>query len=824
MPTNEIIFSLFILVLAICISVLGFPPSSSRSKSTTTTFTTSVHNDNNNNNGNKSNHSRSIDMLRKVTYPVARRSTTVHMCHGTPVPAPYDYLEQPDVEETKAFVKAQNAAFKESIADASFAAELREQMTTLRNYRRIGAPNRGRSDREFYYYNNPGLLNQSVLMRLNNGLDDTSKEEVFFDVNKLSEDAGTTALGSTGWSHSRKFWAYATTEKGSDWNTIHVRDADLPADDDKNPKDLVKWVKFSGISWIHDIGFFYTRFPKPSTSDAGTETTKTQDGAVYFHKLGTSQDDDVLVAKNPAQPEWLPGIGVTDDNKYVVLQWSDGCEKKNLLWIAEIPAGIATETTKFPTDSEWNWVKLVDKWVAEYEVVGNDNSVFYIKTLSNFCPNGALLKIDLEDVRTKGATIEKNAVVLVAEDPKWPLEAAELVAGNYLLLLYLENVKHVFYLTQLGPNKESIASRKVQLPLPIGSVVGWAARRDSPFVAIKMASFTLPGRSIYFNLPLGGTEPNSEEKLETPKLTVWQDEGPAGFNGDDFVVTQHFYKSESGDTLVPMFVCRHKSVVVPDEGKPADGAAAVASSGAAKPNANATTIISAYGGFSVSITPSFSLNAFIWMNRFKGVYAVANIRGGAELGETWADAGKRFNKMNCYTDLAAGARFLQTDLRITTPAKTAIMGGSNGGLVVSATALREPHLFGAVVAQVGVLDIFRFHLFTIGNAWRSDFLDPDIEAEFRYQAKYSPVHNVRSNVHYPAMLMTCGDHDDRVVPLHSHIFTATLQHTSPDFGGPFLERIDEAAGHGAGKPLSKIIDEAVDTYSFLALALGAKWQ
>ena len=206
------------------------------------------------------------------------------------------------------------------------------------------------------------------------------------------------------------------------------------------------------------------------------------------------------------------------------------------------------------------------------------------------------------------------------------------------------------------------------------------------------------------------------------------------------------------------------------------------------------------------------------------LFDLANIRGGGEYGKAWHDAGKREHKQNCYTDFCAAARFLHDDLKVTSPSKTAIMGGSNGGLLVSACALREPHLFRSVVAAVGVLDMYKFHRFSIGAAWRSDFGDPDVEAQFRVLQQYSPLHNVRANVQYPAMLITTGDHDDRVVPLHSHKFVATLQATSPDFGGPFLERVEVAAGHGAGKPTSKVIDEACDTYSFLALSLGATFR
>jgi prolyl oligopeptidase len=325
-------------------------------------------------------------------------------------------------------------------------------------------------------------------------------------------------------------------------------------------------------------------------------------------------------------------------------------------------------------------------------------------------------------------------------------------------------------------------------------------RRESTFVSLKLSSFVLPGRSMWFELTPQTTLP--------PQVNIFFDEGPEGFDGADVDVEQIFYQSPAGEKKVPMFICKAKGYV-PDGATP--------------------TILYCYGGFGISITPSFSLQAVAWVKKFGGVYAVANIRGGGEYGEAWHDAGKQRHKENCFTDLAAGAEEL-IRRNYCSPATLAINGGSNGGLVVSATGLKYPHLFRAVIADVGVLDCFKFHKFTIGHAWRSDFGDPDVEADFRILQTYSPLHNVRCNVGYPAFLIKTGDHDDRVVPLHSLKFLATLQHANPEQTGadgsrtgPFLGRIEVAAGHGAGKPTSKILQETAETLAFAATELGARY-
>jgi prolyl oligopeptidase len=731
-----------------------------------------------------------MSLLRQVTYPSVRRAATTFTKHGITVPDVYQWLENPESEETKAFVDAQNKTFNEAISSFEKKDELKNHLTTLRNYARVGCPNRGKDDNEYYFYFNPGLLNQPRLMRLRNGLN--SEPEVFLDPNLLSAD-GTSALGTTSWSESRRYFAHGISEKGSDWNTIYIKDAET----NKMLSDCIKWVKYSGISWFQDpktekdIGFFYTRFPAlDEKTDKGTETTKAENCAVYFHRLGESQEKDVCVLRDPKNPEFLIGVGVTDDSKYIYASFSNGCEKENMFWLAPVPETFVQDSTAGAED-KWNWIKIADNFDAEVEYISNEENKFWFKTNLK-APFYKIVSFELQGIENNSKNVfnAENTTVVIPEKT-FPLEGVGVVGKN-LILLYLEDVKHNMYITKLFDAPEANLKK---IELPIGSLIGWSCRKNSPFVAIKLSSFVLPGRSLYFNLALDGSSPLP------PTPQVWKDEGPEGFNGDDFVVEQHFYQSPSGARKVPMFVCRRKDVDY---------------------NQNRPTLLYFYGGFNISITPSFSVGNFVWMKYFDGVYACANIRGGGEYGAEWHDEGRKHKKANGFIDVCYAAKFLQNDLKVTNPKKICIQGGSNGGTVTVGSVLLEPSLFGAACCQVGVLDLMKFHQMGVGHAWKSDFNDPEVEEDFHVIRKISPLHNIRANVTYPPMLLVTADHDDRVSPNHSHKFTASIQQACPDIAinGPFLQRTDVNAGHGAGKSLAQVIDEQTDTFAFISLALG----
>ena len=700
-------------------------------------------------------------------YPDVRRSSSKYQKHGFTVPDPYDWLEDPNSVETKLFVSKQNKVFNRYLSDVKDKPKLRDSIEKMQNYARTGAPSQRHG--KYYFWHNSGLQNQPVLYRCNT-LDtkqwgEFESPKVFLDPNTLSKD-GTTAVSSTAWSHSERFWAYSTTEKGSDWNKIHV----MSAKGDELV-DVIQWVKFSGISWLGDEGFFYTRYPQPEDGDA-TSTTELKDCALYFHKLGETQEKDVKVLQLPEMPKWLIGSEVSDDMKYLIITIHDGCEPHNLFWIAELPENFAANA-----EHPLLLKKLVDEWVGAFDYVGNDGTTFYLQTTHE----APLKKIVSGDVAADGNFLELK-VDLVSERAS-KLDFCGLVRDT-LLLVYLEDVKHVVYSRTIG----GTAPMEKLAGVPIGTMSALSCRRECDFISFKMTSFLLPGRSFTTNVAdlAGGLHP-------------WRDDKVEGFNPDDFEAKQVFF--ESGDAKIPMFICSKKGISLDGQNP---------------------TLLYGYGGFNISVTPSFSASRIVFLRHYGGVLAVANIRGGGEYGEKWHAAGAKFNKQNCYMDFVKAAEYLIAQ-NYCSSKSLGIMGGSNGGLLVAATANRAPHLFGAVVCQVGVLDMYKFHQFTIGHAWKSDFGDPDMEADFKYLTEYSPIHNIRTGVQYPKVMVATADHDDRVVPAHSHKYIAALQHANPE-NSVFVARIDVSAGHGHGKPTSKIIDEAADTYAFLTKALGAKWR
>lgn len=716
--------------------------------------------------------------MSKLVYPAARRSLSRYVKHGTVVPEPYDWLEDPASEETKSFVTKQNETFESWMKDFPHRAAVKDNIEKMQNYSRTGAPS-NRADR-FYFYHNSGLQNHAVLMHAKS-LDD-KEPQVFLDPNKLSED-GTSALASTGWSESNSMFAYGVSQKGSDWSTVFIRDARDANPEAKLP-DKIEWVKYSGISWYKDIGFFYTRFPaleEGEKADKGAETGQAENCMFMFHKIGDAQDQDQLILNLPSNPKWLIGGEVTDDHKFLIVSIHDGCEPHNLVRYCPIPDGFGVNPqVKLTADIK----PLADEWIAEWEYLTNNGNEFFFQTTLD----APLRKIVRLNVTT---TLLKDATVVVPE------RASKLdfsgVVHNVLVLAYLEDVKHVLYVRNLA---DDASSPSTLVPnVPIGSVIALSCRRHCDFVSFKMMSFFLPGRSFYLNV-----KPDSKLSELTP--TPYKDDAVEGLNPDDFEAKQVFVDSTEG-AKIPMFICHKKGIEL---------------------NGSNPTLLYGYGGFNISVTPTFSASRVVFMKHAAGVLAVSNIRGGGEYGEEWHNAGAKFKKQNCYVDFCNSAKWLHTN-KYSSPKSLAIMGGSNGGLLVAACVNRAPHLFGAVICQVGVLDMFKFHKFTIGHAWTSDFGDPEAEEDFRYLQEYSPLHNVKTCVAYPPMLCLTGDHDDRVVPLHTHKFVAAMQHANPEVetSGPCLARIEVAAGHGAGKPLSKIVAEAGDTYSFLMKTLGATW-
>ncbi|KAG5490848.1 hypothetical protein JKF63_00970 [Porcisia hertigi] len=695
----------------------------------------------------------------KVFYPTARRSTAAYKLHGRTIHEPYDYLEDPFNPVTKEFVRQQNEAFGVYMKSShDIRDKIAGQMTKMINYARTSNPSVHAG--KYYYEYNTGLQNQSVIMQTVS-LED-GKPSIFLDPNTLSAD-GTTALKTRAWSENEEMFAYSLSDKGSDWEYIHV----LNANTGEKLPDKLNWVKFSCISWWGNEGFFYQRYPELSEDvDKGAETDSAQKPFVCFHKLGTPQSEDVVILEVPEHPQWNFAAEVTDDQDYLVITVMDGCEPYNLIWVARLPSSY--EELKKPLVFN----KVVNTFVGNYSYLGSEGKTFYMMCTKD-APLKKIIALDIDTAEEKTIVPEHKSV----------LKLAALVKHT-LLLVYLEDVKDVMYYRKL--HGEATMTR---MDLPVGTITSFFSHYKKDFVSFKVSSFMLPGRSFVMDI-------NSPQS----SLALYRDDTVDGLNAEDFVTEQRFYESEDG-TKIPMFLVYKKSAL----------------------SASSPVVLYGYGGFGISLTPSFSPTRIVYLQSLGGVLAIPNIRGGGEYGQSWHDAGRLTKKQNCFTDFVAAAKYLHSH-NIGSPATTAIMGGSNGGLLVAACANQAPELFSCAVCQVGVLDMFKFHKFTIGHAWISDYGDPDKEKDFEVLEKFSPIHNVRAGVKYPAILVVTGDHDDRVVPLHSLKYVATLQHINPELGGPFLARVEVSAGHGSGKPTSKIIQETSDIFAFIAKNTGATWQ
>ncbi|ORX94707.1 prolyl endopeptidase-like protein [Basidiobolus meristosporus CBS 931.73] len=706
-----------------------------------------------------------LDIKTVSLHTVRRDTTVVENLNGVKVADPYRWLEDPDAAETEAFVEEQNKVTFGHLETYPYREELREQLTKLFDYEKYGCP--FKHGEYYYYFYNSGLQPQSILYQQKSL---TAEPTVFLDPNTLEAD-GTASLSTYGFSESGKLFGYGISKSGSDWITIHVKYTDASG---QELEDEVRWAKFTRITWAHDdSGFFYNRYPKPSVRDdkAGTETGSNTDAMMCFHRIGTSQEEDVVVFKDPAHPHHLFGSEVTDDGKFLILMIVETCNPVNKLYIADLSEGSGGITDNM------RYNKLVDNMEAEYTYVANDNSVFYFKTNLN-APKYKIVKYDLDN--------PQEGFVDVISEHNGVLERVHCTNKENLVIVYLEDVKNVVRIHDL-----KTGSILKEIPTPIGAVTSISTRREFKELFFSHGSFLNPDTIYRYSF--------GEGVDEEQKLSVFRTTQVSGFNSDEFITKQIFYPSKDG-TKIPMFINHKKDL-------PLDG--------------NNSTLLYGYGGFGISLSPMFSPAWIAFMKHFNGVVAIPNLRGGGEYGEEWHQAGTLARKQNVFDDFQYAAKYL-IENKYTRPERLAINGGSNGGLLVGACMNQAPELFGCGVADVGVMDMLRFHKFTIGHVWKSDYGNPDNAEDFKYIYKYSPLHNVQTEKPYPPYMLTTGDHDDRVVPLHSHKLIATLQHYCQDNANPLLIRVDTKAGHGAGKPTQKIINEVTDSLSFMALSLKSQ--
>jgi len=637
-----------------------------------------------------------------VVYPLTAAIEHIDTYHGIEVPDPYRWLEN-DVRESddvEEWVDAQNDvtfAYLDSIPERDV---IKERLKELWDYDRYGMP--VKEGGLYYYSYNNGLQNQDVVY-VQARLDDEA--ELLIDPNTWSDD-GTVAMASYFPSPDGKHVAYLIQDGGSDWRKARI----VEVDNGTVLEDELEWLKFTGLSWASGgSGFYYSRYPAPKDEEKFQSLNVGQ--SVYFHRLGTQMDEDVLIYEQPDNPEWGFGATVTDDGAHLVITVWKGTDDRYQIVHQDL------------TDPDAMPGILIEGFDHDYSLVGNVGSELFFRT-NNGAPRNRLIAIDTNDPEPE------NWREVIAEGPD-VLDGISLVGGR-IVTDYMQDAQTVVKIFDLEGNQTG----SVDLP-GIGTASGFDGTFDDPETFFVYTSYNTP------------TAVNRLD-IESGEVSVFR-QPDVDFNSDDYVVKQVFYESNDG-TRVPMFIAHHKDLV---------------------PDGNTPTMLYGYGGFNISLTPGFSITRLAWME-MGGIYAVANLRGGGEYGEEWHKAGTKLNKQNVFDDFIAAAEYLIAE-NYTNPSKLAIFGGSNGGLLVAAVTNQRPELFAAAVPAVGVMDMLRFHQFTAGRFWVDDYGSSENPEEFDALYAYSPYHNVKTGTDYPAVLVTTADTDDRVVPGHSFKYAAAMQ-------------------------------------------------
>jgi len=638
-------------------------------------------------------------------YPEAKKGDVVDDYHGTPVPDPYRGLEAPDSPETKAWVAAENEITMGYLAGLPGRDALKKRITELWNYPKTLVPFREAG--RLFYRKNSGLQQQSVLY-MRASLDVEPK--LLLDPNVLWPD-GSVAVRSTSASPDGKLLAYSTSEGGSDWETLHIRDIGTG----KDLTEILEWVRFSGIAWTKDgNGFFYSRYPQPPRGQELQAAARDQ--KIYYHRIGAPQSEDRLIYERKDLPTWYMGGEVTEDGRYLVISMSRGADRRNRLYTVTLGDPLKPNLSA-PVKP------LVEEDDAEHSFLGNVGTTFYVCTDLN-APKRRVVSFDLRRPDRKGW----RTVVPEAADT---IEAP-LLAGQRVALHYLVDVRSRIRIFTLAGKTEG------EIPLPgVGSVERMSGRNDTPELFYSFTSQLSPSTVYRYDFKTGKTA-----SFEAPR---------AQFDPGGYETKQQFCKSKDG-TRVPLFLTARKGLAL-------DG--------------NNPTLMEGYGGFSVSVTPGYDPDVPAWLER-GGVFVTAILRGGAEYGEEWHRAGMLEKKQNVFDDFIAVAEHLIRE-KITSPSKLAIRGGSNGGLLVGAVMEQRPDLFAVALPAVGVMDMLRFDRFTAGAGWVSEYGSSADPKMFPFLLAYSPLHNLKPGTCYPATLVTTADHDDRVVPGHSFKFAAALQ-------------------------------------------------
>jgi len=680
--------------------------------------------------------------IKPAPYPLTEKVDQVDEYFGTMVADPYRWLEDDNSPETAEWVSAQNEVTFGYLGQIPFRQSIKERLEQIWDYPKYGTP--FKKGDNYFFFKNDGMQNQSV-MYIQSSLD--AEPEVFLDPNTFSDD-GTISLSGLGFNRDGTLMAYSISKSGSDWNEIFVMEVETR---EKLP-DHLEWIKFSGMSWKEN-GFYYSRYDAPADGDqlkAINEYHK-----VFFHRIGTSQDEDILIYKNDDYPQRSYYAGTTEDESYLILSES------------ESTSGNALRVKKLD-GSPQPFLIIATGFDYEYNVVDNIGDHLLLRT-NYLAPKWKLVLVDPNNPQPdqwKAIIPEKDEV----------LGSVSLIGGK-IVADYMKNATSVAYVYDYEGN----FLHELQLP-GIGTFSGISGKKNETIGFYSFTSFTFPSTVYKYDINTNTSEVYYRSEID--------------FDVDAYETHQVFYKSKD-NTEISMFIV-HKKGLIKDGKNPA--------------------YLYGYGGFNISLTPAFSISRLILLeNGF--VFAMPNLRGGGEYGKEWHEAGTKMQKQNVFDDFIAAAEYLVSE-GFTSPEKLAIGGGSNGGLLVGACMIQRPDLFAVALPAVGVMDMLRYHNFTIGWAWATDYgTSAESKEMFEYLYGYSPLHTLLKGVHYPATLITTADHDDRVVPAHSFKFAAALQENH-EGENPVLIRIDVKAGHGGGKPTSKIIEEVADSWSFMMYNLG----
>ncbi len=678
-----------------------------------------------------------------LTYPQTPKDNTVDNYFGEQVADPYRWLENDTSQQTAKWVEAENAVTDAYLAGISIRKQLKDRLTQVSDYEKVGAPTKHHG--KWYFFKNDGLQNQSVLY-VSDELG--GKSRVFLDPNTLSSD-GTVALKGIYFSHNDKYCAYSISRSGSDWEEFYVMDVKTG----KLLDDHVMWAKFSGAAWQGD-GFYYSAYDAP---EEGKEFSNVNEGhKIYYHRIGTPQSKDELIYMNPTCPQRFYSVEVNEDETLMFL-YESGAGAGNNLYVRDLRVS-GSQFIPMTSDMDYTYgvVETLDDRIL---------------LLTNYeAPRWRVMEADIKHPGVQ------QWRTLIAEG-EGVIEDASVINHHLIVSLSKDACTHAYVYTTEGK-----PIREIQLP-SVGSA-SFSGKKNVKECFYAFTSFTVPG-TIY------------QYDIEQDKSTVYV-MPKVNFKSNDYTTEQVFFNSKDG-TRVPMFITYKKGI---------------------KRNGKNPTLVYGYGGFNIGLSPSFSAMRIPFLEN-GGIYVMVNLRGGNEYGEEWHLAGTKMQKQNVFDDFIAATEWLIAQ-KYTSKEKVAIQGGSNGGLLVGACMTQRPDLFRVAVPQVGVMDMLRYHKFTIGWNWAPDYgTSEDSKEMFEYLRAYSPLHNLKPGTKYPATLVTTADHDDRVVPAHSFKFAATLQ-ACHSGDAPVLIRIDSKAGHGGGKPMSKVIEEQADIYGFILHNLGVK--